>query len=170
MNLKLEELVVNWNQRPSAHKLVQVKLLVELLNNINANKIEQLKPLNNFKKQAYTSKEDFFYSDRSDPSITVIKNGKEIKLFFNNVMSVAETDTDYIPPATIILQSEQKIVLITTFSDFSNKKLRRRFTGYKYLKGNYEKFYVGSVHTLKDKALLGNNGFKITKINSIKFS
>ena len=163
MNLKLEDLDINWDQKPSSHKLMQVKMLVDLLNNMDANKIDQLKLLNNFKKQAYTKKENFIFWEDIEANISIVKNDKPLKLFFNHVTPITETYTDYAPSATIILQNDQKIVLITTFSDFSNKKLRRRFTGYKYLKGNFDKFYIGPIYTLK------NNGFKIAKISDIKF-
>lgn len=182
MIIKESDLKINWNQKPSFLKIAQVNILINIINHLKPERFIQHRPLSNFKKQCFSVKfnEDFFL-DTDSSDITLVSKGKTLDLFFNRVLSITTGGSDYCPPANLIILKDKRISIITTSSDFSNKKLRRKFVGYKYLDKknqsifvghdfvgeNYKKFYVGPL-LKKDEGLLRNNGFQITQITSLK--
>lgn len=164
----INEIAINWDKKPSRPKIFQIKVLKELIKTLNPSQIFQYQPLNNFKKKAWDKEKDysFHYAKEESQDLTLLSDAHGIvDIFFNRVIPITETFKDYLPSCTLIICSREKknkfLAIITEF-DFSSAKLRKRFTGYKYLRGNFKKYYVTSSKLNKrDQLLVMNNKFRL---------
>lgn len=164
----INEIAINWNKKPSQSKIFQIEVLKRLIKTLNPSQIFQYQPLDNFKKKAWDKEKDysFYYPKEASQDLTLLFDEHEIiDIFFNRVVPITETFKDYLPSCTLIIcrrNKENRSLIVITEFDFSSAKLRKRFTGYKYLRGDFKKYYVTSSKLNKrDQLLVMNNKFKL---------